>query len=137
MRSRSRCRSIGYRTVVCHSAPRKGTVETLPNAPEPNAGVEGRISRPFKHIDGFTGIVADDNVRVNAFDIEPPDQGLAVHDNVVAEINNLLVQFFKSDGTPLTNPIATSAFFLTGATIFPLPPFDVQAFFDPRSNQAD
>jgi hypothetical protein len=119
------------------SAPSSETLKALPLTPEPNAGVEGHIPRPFKHIHGFTGIIAGDNAPVNGFEVEPPDQGLAVHNNVVAEINNLLLQFFKSDGTPLTNPIATSAFFLTGATIFPLPPFDVQAFFDPRSNQAD
>jgi len=29
---------------------------------------------------------------------------------VVAEINNLLVQFFNSDGTPLANPIARRGF---------------------------
>jgi len=93
------------------SALKKGTVKTLPSAPEPNAGVEGRIPRPFKHIDGFTGIVAGDDARVNGFELEPPDQGLAVHNDVVAEINNVLLQFFNSDGTLLTNPISASAFF--------------------------
>jgi hypothetical protein len=43
----------------------------------------------------------------------PPDQALAVHDNIVAEIVNRSVQFFQSDGTPLTNPIRGAEFFLT------------------------
>jgi hypothetical protein len=113
------------------SAPRKGTLDTLPSAPEPNTGVEGRIPRPFKHIDGFTGIVTSDNV----LEAEPPDQGLADHNDVVGEINNFVVQFFKSDGTPLTNPIATSAFFLAARAFLLPPPFDVQAFFDPKSKR--
>ena len=94
-------------------------------------GVEGRIPRPFKHINGFTGIVAGDDARVNGFELEPPDQGLAIHDDVVGEINNVLLQFFNSDGTLLTNPIAASAFFLAqGAQLT-----DPQAFFDPRSKR--
>jgi hypothetical protein len=117
------------------SAPRKGTVETMPSAPEPNAGVEGAILHPLNQsvsiIDGFTGIVAGENAPRIGFELEPPDQGLAVHDNVVAEINNLLLQFFKSDGAPLTNPMAASAFFLAdfipeGATLT-----DPQAFVTP------
>jgi hypothetical protein len=36
-----------------------------------------------------------------------------VHDNIVAEIVNRSVQFFQSDGTPLTNPIRGAEFFLT------------------------
>lgn len=90
--------------------PTSEALEALPLTPEPNAGVESGISRPFKHIHGFTGITAGDDARVIG-EIEPPDQGLAVHNDVVAEINNNLVQFFNSDGTPLTNPIAASAFF--------------------------
>ena len=116
-------------------APRSETRKELPLRPEPNAGVEGRALRPFQQsvsiIDGFTGIVTGDNARVNGFELEPPDQGLAVHDNVVAEINNLLVQFFKSDGTPLTNPIAASAFFLADDAFLT----DTQAFFDSRSQR--
>jgi hypothetical protein len=113
------------------SVPHKRTVETMPLTSEPNAGVEGHIPKPFKHIDGFTGIVTADNATVNGFELEPPDQGLAVHDNAVAEINNILLQFFKSDGTPLTNPIAASAFFLAESAFLT----DPQAFFDPKSKR--
>jgi len=110
--------------------PRSEALKALPLTPEPNAGVESGFSRPFKHIHGFTGITAGDDARVIG-EIEPPDQGLAVHNDVVAEINNNLVQFFNTDGTPLTNPIAASAFFLAeGASLS-----DTQAFFDPRSKR--
>jgi hypothetical protein len=118
------------------SALRSKTLKALPLTPEPNAGVEGGIPSPLERsvsiIDGFTGIVAGENEPRIGFELEPPDQGLAVHDNVVAEINNLLLQFFKSDGTPLTNPISASAFFLApfGASLS-----DPQAFFDPRSKR--
>jgi len=113
------------------SAPSSETLKALPLTPEPNAGVESGISRPFKHIHGFTGVFASDNATVNGFETEPPDQGLAVHDSVVAEINNILVQFFQSDGTPLTNPIAASAFFLAEGAFLS----DTQAFFDPKSKR--
>jgi hypothetical protein len=113
------------------SAPSSEMLKALPLTPEPNAGVESGISLAFKTIAGFTGIFEGENARVNGFDLEPPDQGLAVHDNVVAEINNLLVQFFKSDGTPLTNPIAASAFFLAQGSSLT----DTQAFFDPTSKR--
>ncbi|MBV8337032.1 MAG: hypothetical protein JO358_16665, partial [Alphaproteobacteria bacterium] len=113
------------------SAPSSETVKALPLTPEPNAGVENGVSRPFKRISGFTGIFEGDNFTINGFDLEPPDQGLAVHDNVVAEINNLLLQFFNSDGTLLTNPIPASAFFLADGAYLT----DTQAFFDPRSKR--
>jgi len=113
------------------SAPRTETLEALPLTPEPNAGVESRISLAFKTIAGFNGIFAGNNATVNNIQLEPPDQGLAVHDNVVVEINNLLVQVFKSDGTPLTSPIAASAFFLAQGSSLT----DTQAFFDPTSKR--
>jgi hypothetical protein len=60
-----------------------------------------------------------------------PTQGLAVHDNIVAEIVNFSLQFFKSDGTPLTNPILNSAFFLAEGFSLVAP----QVFFDPKSKR--
>jgi hypothetical protein len=54
-----------------------------------------------------------------------------VHDNIVAEIVNRSVQFFQSDGTPLTNPIRGTEFFLTeGFSVV-----DPQAFFDAESQR--
>jgi hypothetical protein len=103
-------------------------LERLPLAAEPNAGVGRHI--PFLQISGFTGITLGSEAAVGG-NGAPPGQGLAVHDNIVAEIVNRSVQFFKSDGTPLTNPIWGSVFFLAeGFNVF-----DPQAFFDPKSKR--
>jgi hypothetical protein len=86
-------------------------------------------------VKGFVGIHSKDN---QTFDIElemePPDQGLAVNNNVAAEINNIVLRFFNaSTGAPLTPPIALSSLFL-------LPRFvnsigHPQAFFDPATGR--
>src|ERR1700736_5978511 len=91
------------------SPPSKEMLERLPLATEPNAGVARHI--PFRQINGFTGITQGSEAAVGG-NGSLPTQGLAVHDNIVAEIVNFSLQFFKSDGTPLTNPILNSAFFL-------------------------
>jgi hypothetical protein len=54
-----------------------------------------------------------------------------VHDNIIAEIVNRSVQFFNSDGTPLTNLIRGSEFFLVGGANI----VDPQAFFDSKSKR--
>jgi hypothetical protein len=109
-------------------SPDKEMLERLPLATEPNAGVGRHI--PFWHINGFTGITLGSEAAVGG-NGSPPDQGLAVHDNIVAEIVNRSVQFFKSDCTPLTNPIRGSVFFLAeGFNIV-----DQQAFFDSKSKR--
>jgi hypothetical protein len=110
------------------SPPSKETLERLPLATEPNVGVGRHI--PFRQINGFTGITLGSEAAVGG-NGTPPDQGLAVNDNVVAEIVNRSVQFFKSDGTLLTNPIPGTEFFLVeGSNIV-----DPQAFFDPKSER--
>jgi hypothetical protein len=110
------------------SPPSKEMLERLPLATEPNAGVGRHI--PLRQINGFTGITLGSEAAVGG-NGTPPDQGLAVHDNIVAEIVNRSVQFFNSDGTPLTNPIRSSVFFLAeGFNVF-----DPQAFFDPKSKR--
>jgi hypothetical protein len=115
------------------SPPSKEMLESLPLATEPNAGVGRHI--PFRQISGFTGITLGSEAAVGA-NATPPDQGLAVHDNIVAEIVNRSVQFFKSDGTPLTNPILGSVFFLAeGLLAEGTQVHDPQAFFDPKSRQ--
>jgi hypothetical protein len=114
----------GFRT----SPPSKEMLERLPLATEPNAGVGHHI--PFRQIDGFTGITLGSEAAVGG-NGTPPTQGLAVHDNIVAEIVNSSLQFFKSDGTSLTNPIRNSAFFLAEGFILVAP----QVFFDPKSKR--
>jgi hypothetical protein len=115
------------------SPPSKEMLERLPLATEPNAGVGRHI--PFRQINGFTGITEGSEAAVGG-NANPPDQGLAVHDNIVAEIVNRSVQFFKSDGTPLTNPILGSVFFLAeGLLAEGTQVHDPQAFFDPKSKR--
>src|ERR1700730_18350992 len=110
------------------SPPSKEMLERLPLATEPNAGVARHI--PFRQINGFTGITLGSEAAVGG-NGSLPTQGLAVHDNIVAEIVNFSLQFFKSDGTPLTNPILNSAFFLAEGFSLVAP----QVFFDPKSKR--
>ena len=110
------------------SPPSKEMFEKLPLATEPNAGVARHI--PFWQIDGFTGITLGSEAAVGG-NGSLPTQGLAVHDDIVAEIVNFSLQFFKTDGTPLTNPIRNTAFFLAEGFSLVSP----QVFFDPKSKR--
>jgi hypothetical protein len=110
------------------SPPSKEMLERLPLATEPNAGVARHI--PFRQVNGFTGITLGSEAAVGG-NGTPPTQGLAVHDNIVAEIVNRSLQFFKSDGTPLTNPIRVVAFFLADGFDLVAP----QVFFDFKSKR--
>src|ERR1700719_1114780 len=60
--------------------PGKEMLERLPLATEPNAGVGRHI--PFRQINGFTGTTEGSEAAVGG-NANPPDQGLAVHDNIV------------------------------------------------------
>ncbi len=113
------------------SEPSRQMLRALPPAAEPYVDVTASDVLPkFASIKGFTGIFEGNNVTANGSELEPPDQGLAVHDNVAAEINNNVVRFFNATtGAALTAPIANSAFF--NAAGFSLT--DTQVFYD-RSN---
>ena len=117
------------------SEPTEGTLNALPWTPEPNAATRSAeaVAPSFASIKGFVGIHEAENVAVNHYELEPPDQGLAVYNNVAAEINNNIVQFFNATtGASLAGPIASSKFFLapsgTGLT-------DTQVFFDPTTKR--
>ena len=71
------------------SRPTKEILERLPLATEPTAGVGRHI--PFRQINGFTGITLGSEAAVGG-NGSPPTQGLAVHDDIVAEIVNRSVQ---------------------------------------------
>lgn len=86
-----------------------------------------QVAAPILNITGFQAIHSLDNDIAGIGELEPPDQGLAVNSNVVAEINNEVLQFFNArSGVPLTLPIALPSFFLSGNSCG-----DPQAFFDP------
>jgi hypothetical protein len=101
-----------------------------PQAPQqPNAGPP-----PFASLKGFIGVHAKDNATVIGGELEPPDQGLAVHNNVAAEINNLVLQFFDATtGAPkLPNPVDLRQLFLPSISA---DLSDPQAFYDPTANR--
>lgn len=107
------------------------TLNALPRTTNPESAVVS-IHPGFATTRGFTGIHVGDNVTANRSAPEPPDQGLAVNNNVAAEINNDVLRFFNATtGAALTAPIANSTFF--NAAGFSLT--DTQAFFDPVSKR--
>ena len=107
------------------SIPSPEMLRALPQLDKTNVSVAAGAD--FSSLKGFTGIYEGDNVTVNRGELEPPDQGLAVHNNVAAELNNNIVQFFNaSTGAALTGPIANSAFFGTGTNSLS----DTQVFYD-------
>jgi len=117
------------------SAPSQATLDAMPWTAEPNVDTVSAdaFAPSFASTIGFVGIRERQNVTVNGYELEPPDQGLAVHNNVAAEINNNVLRFFNATtGAPLTAPIATSAFFgAPGGTALS----DTQAFFDPTTKR--
>ena len=74
------------------SAPSRQMLEALPQFAQPNAATQGATATPsFASINGFVGIYEGNNVTANGYELEPPDQGLAVNNNVAVEIvNNVL-----------------------------------------------
>jgi hypothetical protein len=115
------------------SKPGQQMLRALPPAAEPNVDVTaGGVLPKFASTKGFTGIFEVNNVTANQSELEPPDQGLAVHNNVAAEINNNVVRFFNATtGAGLTAPMANAAFF--NAAGFNLT--DPQSFYDPVSGR--
>lgn len=83
---------------------------------------------------GFGGIHEGDNVVANLSELEPPDQGMAVNNNIVAEITNNVLRFFDAtSGAPLTQAIALSVIFGVNPNIYGLS--DPQVFFDNSSKR--
>jgi hypothetical protein len=114
------------------SAPSRKTLDALPLA-EPNVGVLGGSGPGFSSVHGFVGLFGGEDAPVTGSETEPPDQGLAVNNNVAAEHINLMIRFFNATtGAPMTGPIADFRFFL-------VPAFnvlgDTQVFFDPTTHR--
>jgi hypothetical protein len=105
----------------------RGTLPTLP----PNVNVE--VAPSFGSVKGFVGIHSKDQATVNGFELEPPDQGLAVNKNVAAEIINVIVRFFNATtGAPLTPAISAWSFFMADTRNVLSDP---QALFDPTTGR--
>lgn len=60
---------------------------------------------------GFAGLTALDSNKVNGFDLEPPDQGLAVGSGFVFEAINDVFAVYDTAGNPFTAPVSANAFF--------------------------
>lgn len=58
---------------------------------------------------GFNGIYGAISETANGFDVEPPDQGLAVANNEVVEIVNLAFEVFDNKGNSLATPVSLNA----------------------------
>jgi hypothetical protein len=120
-----------------HLLPSGGTTLSKPNLSKlkfPPHGPATKLAPAASSVLNFTGFHGIDSnsndVANGAFaEFNPPDQGLAVNNNVAAVINNQAVQFFNAaNGTPLTTPISAASFFLEDSLFVG---GDVQAFFDP------
>jgi hypothetical protein len=59
----------------------------------------------------FDGINAPQSAAVNAFDVEPPDEGLGVGNGYVLNLVNAALGIYRENGTLVTQPISESAFF--------------------------
>jgi hypothetical protein len=116
--------TVNLKALAAHSAPatatghnrsaplrrksglRPGTSQTAnPNpAPLPLAPQSGPPT-------GFVGLTANDNNLVNAFNLEPPDQGLCAHGNTVLEEVNLAIAAYTEAGQRLAGPVSLNAFY--------------------------
>jgi hypothetical protein len=103
------------------------------NVLSPNTALAA-IGSSVTGVSGFGAVHEGDNVTANGYELEPPDQGLAVNNNVAAEVVNNVLRFFDaSNGVPLSAPIATSTIFNIDPNVYGLS--DPQVFFDPVSQR--
>lgn len=99
-----------------------------------NTPVSSKNGSGVASITGFTAVYEGDNVTANGYELEPPDQGLAVNNGVAAEIVNNVLQFFDANtGVPKGPPIATTTLFNLDPTVYNVS--DPQVFFDPVSQR--
>jgi hypothetical protein len=78
------------------SAPSRTTLDTLPLTLKPNVGVFGGIAPSFASVKGFVGLFGAENAKVPGGESEPPDQGIAVNNNIAAEHVAFLIRFFDA-----------------------------------------
>jgi hypothetical protein len=118
------------------SQPSTAILQALPHAVHSNVQVASNVTSgsTVTSITGFEGVHEGDNVVANGYELEPPDQGLAVNNNVAVEIvNNVMRVFDAGNGVPLSPPIATTTLFNLDPTVFNVS--DPQVFFDPVSQR--
>ncbi len=79
-----------------------------PFAPAPNVRIASYKPIAGKLVE-FNGTYEGSNAPAIGGDLEPPDQGLAVGNNMVAELVNTSLQVFTETGTPISSPISLNS----------------------------
>jgi hypothetical protein len=115
------------------SAPSRTSIAALRVFSEPTTPTRrASLGPPSSARSGFSALDALQNVVATQFELEPPDQGLAVDSGVAVEIVNNVTRFFVAGtGAPLGPPIANAALFDSGD--FNLS--DPQVLFDPTTRR--
>jgi hypothetical protein len=86
---------------------------------------------PVVNVQGFAGIHSMDLLTAGGTEHEPPDQALAVNNNVAVEITNRVLRFFDATtGAPLSPAVSLQNVF-GQADDYSAP----QAFFDPATGR--
>ncbi|HEV2302030.1 MAG TPA: hypothetical protein VGR91_10720, partial [Stellaceae bacterium] len=83
----------------------------------------------------FTGITDGVDAQTDGYELEPPDQGLAVGQGVIFEINNNTLQLFRTNGRPLTLPVFTATFFNVNPDFNQVILSDPHVLYDPSSRR--
>ena len=91
------------------------------------------IGEPGPYFSGFSGLTIYQHVQVNGFALEPPDQGLAVGNGLVAEIVNDVVAVYDTSGNLVAGPASVNAFFKTAPAFNPATGVYGPSFTDPRA----
>jgi hypothetical protein len=87
----------------------------------------GSAADPRVKLQGFDGINSFQSNQVNGYDLEPPDEGLAVGNGYVVNVINDAIRVYDKSGTPLTDVVALNSFL----GLSPVPVVtDPSAYFD-------
>ncbi|HEX6478892.1 MAG TPA: hypothetical protein VF043_08600 [Ktedonobacteraceae bacterium] len=105
-------------------------------APRVTAGtgalsVTGPGAHPPGLIHNFNGLNAVQDLHLNGYDYDPPDQGLCANASFVVEEVNLVFAIYHHDGSLAARPVSLNRFFGENLNEFTA---DTRCYFDPISN---
>jgi hypothetical protein len=105
-------------------------------APRVTAGTGAlSVTSPDAHppglIQNFNGLNAVQNLHLNGYDFDPPDQGLCANASFVVEEVNLVFAIYHHDGSLAVGPISLNRLFGENLDEFTA---DTRCYFDPISN---
>jgi hypothetical protein len=105
---------------------------SFPTGNSGSVAVTSGLAKPPSTIQGFDGINAFESATANGFDVEPPDEGLAVGNGYVVNAVNDAIRVYGTSGTPLTRVVDLNSFF----GLSPLPEVtDPSVYFDHSSQR--